>query len=157
MWSYWSRRRIFRRPYVARCWQYVHSWLHIFPVDALRRRPRCPARSSCAAHRGGSGVAMRQLSCSASASGPRTRFTSLGQGWSQHTMLVHVQGTSQRRRTSAVEVPECTIMLRICVMWSSWCKISLDCRRVVCDTMTGQTLVQHRPASIRLCNQCTVA
>ena len=43
------------------------SRLHIFPVDALRRRPRCPARSSCAAHRGGSGVAMRQLSCSAGA------------------------------------------------------------------------------------------
>ena len=52
--------------------------------------------SPCAAHRGGiCGIAMRQLPCSASASGPRTRFTSLGQDWSQNTMSVHVQGMSR--------------------------------------------------------------
>ena len=69
------------------------SMLDCFSADGLVAQLVSP----CAAHREGiCGIAMRQLPCSASASGPRTRFTSLGQGWSQHTMPVHVQGTSQK-------------------------------------------------------------
>ena len=152
------RRRIFRRPSVAMCWQYVH-----FSTSRL------PGRLLCAdglvaqlVHRARpieGGVASQCVSCHA-------RPVPLAHALASHR-LVRVGRSTRCLYMCKVQVkddvllrskcPECTVMLRICVMWSSWCKISLDCRRVVCDTMTGQTLVQHRPASIRLCNQCTVA
>ena len=69
------------------------SRLHIFPVDALRRRPRCPARSSCAAHRGGSGVAVRQLFARPVLWPTLSHSLTLcGQDWSQNTWSLHEQG-----------------------------------------------------------------
>ena len=88
------RRRIFRRPRVAMCWQYVHS-----------STSRLPGRLLCAdglvaqlVHRARpieGGVASQCVSCHARPVLWPTHSHSLalcGQDWSQNTMSVHEQG-----------------------------------------------------------------